>query len=422
MDIAVIALGSRGDVQPYVALGKGLKQAGHTVRLITHENYQGLAESSDLPFFGVRGDVQAFAQSDEMRELSETGNFLKLTAKMANAGKEAAALWAEDSLAACQGAELLLAGFGGMFVGLALSQKLGIPLIQAHVFPFTPTGDFASVLLPQGIAKLGGFFNRISHHLTRQLMWQGVRGGDNVTRQKLGLRSAPFFGPYRAKELTRFPVLYGMSQHVIPQPTDWKYAHITGHWYLDSPTNWSPPSSLTHFLAGGPKPIYIGLGSMGNRNPEQTKQTVLDAIDRSGQRTVLLSGWSGFSQDDVPDTVYLADSLPHSWLFPQMSAVIHHGGAGTTAAGLRSGVPSILIPFFGDQPFWGQRVFEFGVGPRPILRNQLTAEVLVNAIKQAVTDSKMQERAAELGTKIQNENGVTRAVELIEHFQVNVDI
>jgi UDP:flavonoid glycosyltransferase YjiC (YdhE family) len=136
----------------------------------------------------------------------------------------------------------------------------------------------------------------------------------------------------------------------------------------------------------------------------------------------LLSGWSGFSAQDVPETVYLTEALPHSWLFRQVAAVVHHGGAGTTAAGLRAGVPSILIPFFGDQAFWGHRVFELGVGPKPMPRKQLTAELLANAIQLAVNDTMMQEQAAKLGTKIQNEDGIARAVELIEQFHANAKV
>lgn len=414
MDIAVIALGSRGDVQPYIALGKGLKQAGHAVRLITHENYRRLVESSGLGFYPARGDVQAFAESDEMRDLLASGNFFKITAKTASAAKEAAAHWAEDGLAGSQGADLLLAGYGGMSLGLDLSEKLGIPLIHVHVFPFTPTNEFASVLLPQSLAKLGGTVNLFSHHLTRQIMWQSIRAGDNVIRQKLGLPSAPFWGPYRSKAYTRFPVLYGFSSHVIPKPTDWKNTYVTGYWFLEASDEWTPPEDLVQFIQAGPKPIYIGFGSMGNRNPEETKQLVLDAVDRSGQRAILLSGWSGFAKEDIPETVYLADSLPHSWLFAQVAAVVHHGGAGTTAAGLRAGVPSILIPFFGDQGFWGDRVYKLGVGPQPIPRKRLTAELLANAIQQVVTDATMQERAAELGAKIQSEDGVATAVEIID--------
>jgi UDP:flavonoid glycosyltransferase YjiC (YdhE family) len=170
------------------------------------------------------------------------------------------------------------------------------------------------------------------------------------------------------------------------------------------------------FLDGGAPPVYIGFGSMGNRNPGEAAELALRALEMSGQRGVIASGWGGLHKEDLPSSVYMLSSIPHSWLFPRMAAVVHHGGAGTTGAGLRASVPSIIVPFMGDQPFWGQQVSRLGVGTAPLPRKRLTADALARAITQVVTDATMRGRAADLGEQIRAEDGVGNAVEIIGRY------
>ncbi|MBD2252349.1 glycosyltransferase [Nostoc parmelioides] len=415
MRIAIIALGSRGDVQPYIALGKGLKAAGHIVRLLTHENFEVLVTSHGLEFYPMYGNVQEIIETQEMRDLLEKGNFITITSHTARLTKRATINWVKKGLVACQGMDLLLTGVGGLYLGLSLAQKLELPLLPAYVFPFTPTTQFPGVLFPQSIARFGGAVNWLSHHLIRQIMWQGSRIADAAARkQVLNLPAASFFGPYNT---SNYPTLYGFSPSVIPKPSDWQNTHVTGYWFLDAEPNWSPPPALMEFLLGGKPPIYIGFGSMGNRNPEQTADIILQALAKTQQRAVMLSGWGGLHKENLPDSVYLVDSIPHSWIFERVAAVVHHGGAGTTAAGLRAGVPTIIIPFFGDQGFWGQRVASLGVGTEPIPRKQLTAERLAQAIQLAVTDQTMRQRAADLGAKIRTEDGIANVVAVIQEIE-----
>ena len=421
MKIAIMALGSRGDVQPYLSLGKGLKAAGHFVRLITHQNFERLVTSHGLEFYPVKGDVQAVLESPEMLKLLEQGNFLAINAHTAKLVRSAAIDWAQDGIAACRGIDLLVAGVGGLYLSIALAQKLNIRFLQAYIFPFTPTTAFPAIVLPQSISRLGGTVNRLSHHLFRQMMWQGFRQADRLARQQvLNLPPAPFWGSYNSAALRQYPTLYGFSSSVIPQPSDWQNTQVTGYWFLDAAADWTPPAALMKFLNSGKPPVYIGFGSMGSRKPAATAALVLAALDRSGQRGILLSGWGGLSQANLPDTVLMVESIPHSWLFPRMAAVVHHGGAGTTAAGLRAGVPSIVIPFFGDQLFWGQRVAKLGVGTAPIPRKQLTVELLAQAIDWAVTDPVMIQQAANLGAKIQAEDGIAHAVAVIHAIEQEV--
>ena len=414
MRIVIIAPGSRGDVQPYIALGKGLQNAGHYIRIISHSNFESLVTSYGLEFWSFGNDVKDAVENDEMRALTEKGNFLLLMAKMAKEAQREALRFAEGGLRAAQGMEVVVAGIGGLFIGTAIAEKLDIPLVQAYVFPFTPTQEFSSVLTP----KLPTFLNRLSHHLARQLMWQGFRSADTIARKEvLNIPSAPFLGAYDSKSTHNMPVLYGFSPSVIPAPSDWNGTiHITGYWFVEEADNWQPPTALLDFLQSGSPPVYIGFGSMSNRNPEQTADLVIEALALANQRAVLLSGWSGLQKNSVPDSVFMIDSIPHSWLFPRVSAVIHHGGASTVAAGFRAGVPSIVIPFFGDQPFWGQRIADLGVGTKPIPRKKLTAEKLANAIREVSTNQEMRQRAQKLGKQIQAENGIKSAVKIFNNL------
>ena len=417
MQIAIIAMGTRGDVQPYLVLGKGLKTAGHFVRLITHENFEKLVTSHGLEFCPAKGNVQEVMESPELRKLLEQGNFLAINKYSSKIVKDISIDWARDGLIACEGMELLIAGVGGLYLAISLAEKLRITLLQAYVFPFTPTKAFPAVLLPQSIGKLGGTVNRLSHHLFRQMMWQASRQADRSARQQvLNLPPAPFFGSYNSPILRHYPTLYGFSPSVIPQPADWHNTHVTGYWFLDEAADWTPPATLSNFLASGAPPVYIGFGSMGSRNPAATADLVLAALDRSGQRGILVSGWGGMNQAHLPATVHMMESVSHSWLFPRVAAVVHHGGAGTTAAGLRAGVPSIVVPFFGDQLFWGQRVEKLGVGTAPIPRKKLTVELLARAIDRAVTDPVMRQQAANLGVKIQAEDGIASVVALVDSY------
>lgn len=247
------------------------------MRLVTHQDFAELVRAHGVEFWPVAGSVQDIAQGQDMRERLEGGSFVSVMAQMAKEAQSAAVAAATGGLAACRGMDLLVAGIGGVFIGIALAEKPGLPLVQAYYIPFTPTA----------------------------------------------------------------------------------------------------------------------------------------ALSAAGQRGILLRGWGGIATADSPETILTIDSAPFTWLFPRCAAVVHHGGAGTTAAGLRAGVPSVVIPFFGDQPFWGRRVAELGVGTKPISRQKLTAAGLAEAIVRAATDADMRQRSSNLGARIRGEDGVVHAVRII---------
>ena len=414
MQVTIIAGGSRGDVQPYVALGKGLKEAGHTVRILSSDDFHDLITDYGLDFFTTGGSAQAVAQN--LQALLEQGKTLEVFSQTRRASERQAVQAAEKGLIACQGSDLILGGLSGLFSGLALSENLGIPLLLAYLVPFNPTSMFPSALTPIPQTPLTQWMNKPSHLLAQQMMWQSFRSGENKARAEvLHMPPAPFWGPFSSLRRQKQPILYGYSSHVLPHPKDWDASqHVTGYWFLEPSQGWEPPADLLHFLKSGPPPIYIGFGSMSSSKPEEIADLALEALARTGQRGVLYEGWGGLKKEQLPETVFMTGSVPHTWLFPRMAAVVHHGGVGTTAAGLAAGIPSIVVPFFADQPFWGQRVQELGVGPKPIKRRRLTIDNLVEALERVVSDKEMRKKAASLGQRIRAENGVAQAVTIIE--------
>ena len=418
MHIAIIALGSRGDVQPYIALGRGLKEAGHIVRLIATQDFEALVKSHGLEFWPIRGNSQESIEGKEWRKVSERGNLFVIMSQLIKHALHSAMEWLEDGLIACEGMDLLITGSVGLSITISLAEKYHLPLLQAHLIPLTPTKTFPSLVIPQTIPNLGGAFNLLSHQLIQQMMIRASRPMLNQARQKvLGLPRASLFDPIPTSLSKGFPTLYGFSPSVVSVPVDWSAEnHVTGYWFLDSADDWTPPSALLNFLKAGPPPVYVGFGSMSSRNPQETTDLVVEALKKTNQRALLFSGWGGLCKESLPASMFMIDSIPHDWLFPHVAAVVHHGGAGTTAAGLRAGVPSIVIPFLIDQPFWGKRVYDLGVGPAPIPRRKLTVDRLAQVIQEAVTNTAMRQRAVELGSKIQTEDGIANAVEVIQQL------
>lgn len=411
MKITLFAAGSRGDIQPCVVLGQGLKRAGYQVRLAAPEDFGDFVQAHDLDFFPLRGDVQQMMASDTGRQFMETGgaNPLKSIGAIRQMIAPVIQQMAADAYAACEDAQALIClGVFAAF-GQAIAEALGIPIIHVEPTPLLPTGAFPAPSWPMQ-RNLGRWHNYFSGLAMLAVVWLWYRPFVNAFRQSLGLSRVTAVQFIRTLKTT--PMISAYSPRLIPHPPDWPdHLHITGYFFLDSYANWQPSAELRAFLAAGDPPVYIGFGSMAGRNPEKLAQLTLEALALSGQRGLLLTGWGGLQTENVPDTVFVLDAAPHAWLFPRMAAVVHHGGAGTTAEGVRAGVPSIIVPFVLDQPFWGARIKALGLGPDPIPQKQLTANHLAAAITRAVSDSAMRQRARVLGTAVQAESGVDNAIE-----------
>lgn len=416
MRLTIIAPGSRGDIQPYLALGLGLKNAGHEARIVTTIDHARLVESYGVEFWPMEIDVQAALSRDKTSASIEGGGLVSSFREFADIAKRGAKLSAKVGLEASQGVDAIVAGFGGVFIGEAIAAKLGILLVQAYNVPLSTTGAYASALFP-GLSW-GQWSRRLGHRLTREAIWMLIRSSGNTARMEiLGAPSASLLAPTGMPGLAPGPVLYGYSPAVLPEMPEWgDRVEVTGYWFADEPTGWTPPAGLEEFLTAGPTPVCIGFGSMSQTDPEKATCLVLEAVARSGQRAILLSGWGGLTAKERPTTIFQSDNLPHAWLYPRVRAVVHHGGAGTTAAAFRAGVPAIVVPFHGDQFYWAKLVEDLGVGPKNIPRTKLSAERLAAALDCAVHDEAMAARAAALGARIRAENGIARAVAAIERI------
>lgn len=414
--ITLITAGSRGDVQPYIALGLGLQARGHTARLATHAIYADWIRGHGLEFSPVEGDPLAMIQAEHGRDWVETGQrglgFLRGFRRFMDPMLHQATA---DVLAACAGTELICFSGIAFYAAYSVAEKLNLPFMQTYLQPITPTGDFPSVVFPTK-RRGGRLFNYATHILGGQAFWQVTRPILNDIRREMGLRPFSIPGPFLSMVRRRLPVVHGYSPTLLPRASNWnEAAFVTGFWFMP-PADYDPPPELAGFLAAGPPPVYAGFGSMTGNDPERLTAITLEALARSGQRGVLLSGWAGLAAGDLPDSVLKLDTAPHDWLFPRMAAVVHHGGTGTTHTALRAGAPQVIVPFFADQPFWAERAHRLGVAPRPVLQEDLTAGHLAEAIRVAVNDQQMRARAAEVGALVRAERGVEEAVAVMEQY------
>lgn len=422
MRITILTVGSRGDVQPFIALGVGLQQAGHDVCLATHPPFQSMIQNYGLEFAPISGDVQAIMAGDAGQQMLEAGNPLQLIQRYAQMVEPLLNQAIADCWQACQTSEAIIGTFYTSF-GFEIAQKLKIPFYLAALQPLSPTPDFPAPTFPQ-TWRLGGFFNKLTYAVGLEGFGLIFRKSINQFRQTtLQMPPLPKWSAFTARfEQAEIPYLYGFSETVVPKPSQWpERLHVTGYWFLEHPQDWTPPPDLQAFLAAGVPPVYIGFGSMTGRDPQQITEIALAALAKTNQRGILATGWGGISATDLPETVFKLEAAPHDWLFPQMAAIVHHCGAGTSAAALRAGVPSIGVPFFGDQPFWADRLHKLGVSPAPIPKANLTVERLAAAIATPTNDPTMRQKAQVVGQQIQAENGVERAVavfhEYLQQFQ-----
>ena len=414
MKITILTIGTRGDVQPLIALGLGLKQAGYAVKIVTHSIFASWIESYGFDFDPIEGDPIGFLESEEGKKILESGSnpieFIRLFSQTISPFIDRLM---SDIWQACQSTDAIIA-HSALFWTYDLAKKLDVPYFLACYTPQTATAKYP-VAMGSG-KSLGGLFNYLSYPLSSLFLWQIFRKPVNQwLKSNLDLSSRALWqSPLYSMRKQQVPFLYAYSNYVLPKPPSWREEdYVTGYWFLDSATDWTPPSDLTDFLNAGSPPIYIGFGSMSNRQPKTITKIAIASLEKTKQRGIILSGWGGLSNIDLPDNIFKLDSAPHDWLFPKCAAVVHHGGAGTTAAGLRSGVPTTVVSFFSDQPFWGQRIADLGVGTEPIEQKELTVEKLSAAIATLVNEQPIQERAVDLGRKIRSENGSDRAVKAI---------
>lgn len=405
MRLSVLTAGSRGDVEPFLALGARLRVAGHGVRLVTHREFEGVVRAAGLEFAELPGDPKATLAGPEGRALLAARNPVTLVRRL----REVVGPELRGSLTAavdaCRDADAVVYSTLVAF-GPTVAEHRGVPAVAAHLSPNTPTREFPMTALPSPVPAV---LNHATWRFSEALLWRAFRPLLDDQRAELGLPPLPRRTPPPRRRPAR---LYGFSPAVVPPPSDWTTDdHVTGYWFTEADT--TLPADLVDFLDAGEPPVYLGFGSMPDRDPAAAADLLLTAARRVGRRAVLLSGWSGLGAGDTGDDVMVVDDVPHRALFPRCAAAVHHGGAGTTAAAVLAGVPSVVVPFFADQFFWGRRVTGLGVGAATPARDRVTADVLTEALRTALGRAPS---ARALAGRVAAEDGPGTAVTVLERL------
>lgn len=410
MRITMITVGSTGDVRPYIVLGRELRRRGHEVTIVAFSDFEESVRREGLGFRGLSGDVREFMAS--IMKPGVTG--VAYLNQVRNSLKDVIAPFMRDLEAATEDSECIIGTFFGQVIR-SLAEMRRLPFIQTQYYLMDRNANAPIASAPG--QRIGKIWNFTSYNLGYLLISTMEKYYLDDWRKEHGLppRKLEQTPDYEMNGHT-IPVLYAVSPLVMPRPADWEAnIHMTGFWLQDEPGEFTPDPELEAFLSDGEKPVYVGFGSMVSGDMDETLRIVLDALKDSGVRAVLSKGWGGEENLTLPDNVYQAGFVPHDWLFRRVKAVVHHGGAGTLAAGLTAGLPTLVIPFGGDQPFWGDRVRALGVGPRPIPRERLTVKKLSRALTELVTEKRYQVAARELGARMVNEDGAVNAANIIEH-------
>lgn len=409
--ITLLTSGTRGDVQPFIALGLALKKLGAEVTLVASVNFESLVKSYGLGFSPTRVDISKIMQSGELEASGKKSKTLKVfSIQKDNKFLSRLVDVQEDYYHACMNTDVIIYHVGAA-IGHMIAKEKGIVSILGSPFPIMETDEYPAILSYQ--KKLPKFLNRLTHKIFKKGFWMATKKPLELFYKERLHKKVSMENPLDSNDLK----LVSCSQSTFKTPDT---AFAGGYWFLDEPNDYIPPDSLTEFLTKGSKPIYIGFGSIGNdKDALERTEMIVSAVQQTNSRAIIATGFGGLKEmPNLPESIYLLKEAPHAWLFPKCSIVIHHGGAGTTAEGFRAGIPMIVVPHGNDQYAWGKRVFELGVGSAPISIEKLTTENLVSAIQYA--DSKnIAEAANKLSSVIKQENGAMKAAQYVMDYLQN---
>lgn len=396
--IAVICNDTRGGVQPYVALALGLKRAGHEVQAVAPADLAAMFTPVGIQCAPLSGSLDATLQQNRGAAEGGTISAMRLAAREL---PKHIATWTKETLDACASADVITGGVGGMVTGRGVAEKLRVPFITTHLQPVdVPTSDYQGPMFGGTPWWLGRAGRYASHWASSLAIWMPFKGAmQKARREVLGLSNS-------ASVPSQQPVLFGFSPKLV---NVLRAGHVTGYWFLPADESFRPSAELQSFLQKRDDVVSIGFGSMASDSPEQLLALVSEAAALAQVRAVVLTGSSGISSSN-DSRLHCVKALPHDWLFERVAAAVHHGGAGTTGAVLRSGIPGVIVPFAVDQPFWGSRAHAIGVSPSPIPRKKLTTSNLAAALRQAMDDQQMRAKAADIGAMVRAEDGVANAV------------
>jgi sterol 3beta-glucosyltransferase len=412
--ITLLAFGSVGDVVPYLALASGLESAGYQVSFVSSKKFEKMARNRVLDFRGIDEDPEAVLSSTTGQNwLASSSNPLKLVFSTLKIMQRNLPRYAAHALRESKGADLIISSNLASLVAPHVAESLGARHLPAYPMPVTPTRSIPNAFVPLNFDNSAtNWLSHRAYHLSCSMLLRRLI--NRMRRDVFGLPPTNSVEPFRSIQKQAGPMLYCYSPAVLPRPARWKsWTHVSGYWFSPSISEWKPPRELVEFLEAGPAPICVGFGSMVDSDPARTADVVTEALKRVGCRGIILSGWSGLKAQASSDSIFVTDAVDHKWLFPRAAAVVHHGGAGVTAAALNAGVPSVAVPFFADQFFWARTIHRLGVAPEWVPRSGLTVDALGSAIAAAVGKAAIRDRALRLAGQIQLEDGVGNAVAFI---------
>ncbi|KAH8805060.1 putative sterol glucosyltransferase [Xylogone sp. PMI_703] len=433
LNIVIQVVGSRGDVQPFVALGSELQRCGHRVRIATHDVFEDFVRSAKLEFYPIGGDpaeLMAYMvknpgliPSMESLRAGEVQKKRRMIEEILN-GCWRSCIAPDPATGTSFVADAIIAN-PPSFAHIHCAEALSIPLHMMFTMPWSPTRFF-----PHPLANIkskspevdAARANYLSYYMIEWLTWQGLGDIINDWRKTIDLEPVPNSEGPNLTSILKIPFTYCWSPALVAKPRDWEAnIDICGFFFRDPP-QYTPDPVLSEFLNRGSPPIYVGFGSIVVDDADSLTSTVLEAIQLSNVRAIISKGWSNLGSNSTfastnPNILYI-DESPHEWLFPKVALVVHHGGAGTTACGLRHGRPTVVVPFFGDQLFWGSRIAKIGAGPEPIPYKSLTIENLAAAIKSCLT-SEVSRAAEQVSQKMKHEYGIAEA---IKSFHANLPL
>ncbi|MEV5880755.1 glycosyltransferase [Streptomyces sp. NPDC052101] len=403
MHVALVVTGSRGDVQPFIALAVALKDRKHTVTLATHQDFAGLAEEAGVDFAPLPGSPRDFLAHPALVEALQQGaSLFRASRKVPRQSSEHLQSLASAITEAVSGADLVV---NTILSRIMFEDDGSVPWASLSWWPQSPTAQWPAMIFPP--LKLGAPYNRLTHRvqgLMDSLLIAGFRKDGK-------LPPLPFGAPYGnlGREV---PLLCPATRSMFTEPTDWpELSHITGYWFWDR--EWTPSPELVEFMDAGTEPVTLTFGSIWPvHRPSETLQKVLNVVRSHGRRLVMVGG----GPEDVPDDVFRLEEAHYPWLFPRSAAVIHHGGCNTTGEALRAGKPQVVVPTFADSPFWAAQAHRLGVAPAPVPYTKFTPELLDAALGAALTDEEIRRKAANIGEAVRAERGVERAVDILEDW------
>ncbi len=407
--ITILCSGSRGDLQPYIALAQELKKIGKEVRIACGKSFEEFIRGYGIGFYELSLDyMSANIDPKLIKDAQSSDSPLKMLLTF-NKMKNYVLGLTEEMYRACEGSELIIY-HPGVTIGYFAGETLGIPSILASPFPMHKTKEIASVIA-YGKTKMPISF---SYTLLQGMLWMaGKTGVIAFLKKEVGKLPKGFSSPYEKVD-KKHPAIVSCSNFVFPRPKDWnENIHQNGYWFVEESADYTPPKKVLDFLSKGETPVYIGFGSVFNKaHKDETAELIVEAMKICGKRAII-SGMGNL--DNLPENILAIESIPHSWLFEKVSVVCHHGGAGTTAAGFRAGVPSVIIPFSNDQFAWAHRSFDLGVGANPIYKKNLTATKLADAITFALKKDIIM-NSKKLGEKIATENGASDCAKIVVSY------